>query len=253
MQKIRKYHRILRMCPKKMRGMNISKYLLENVADHPKSKKCLTEAEVKVLLDGHTVFEEKVDGGVVGLAWDGEKHLAIGKHSMIHYSDNSKKFYGLNSWIYENYEKIQKIPKGWIIFGEWLRAKHNIFYDNLPEYFVAFDIWDGYRYLDLHSRSDILCRLGFAEVPLIYSGDNLDVEDVLCIADGISVSNMSRFSSSEVFEGIVIKNYDKQLYGKYVRREFIESMEIHWLKKPLIENKLKSYNGDVYERHEKRY
>lgn len=239
MEKIRKYDRIYRVCPKSLKG--IPRHLLENVADPPKKKKCLSEAEVKVLLNGHTIFEEKVDGGVVGLAWNGERHLAIGKHSMINYSDNSKKFYGLNSWIYQNYEKIQKIPRGWIIFGEWLRARHNISYDNLPDYFVAFDIWDGHRYLELQSRSEFLYRLGFAEVPFIYAGTDLDVEDVLCIVNGLSVSNRSRFSNSETMEGIVLKNYDKQLYGKYVRREFMESIEENWLKLPLVENKLRSY------------
>lgn len=239
MQKIKKYNRIYRICPKKMRG--IPKYLLENVADPPKKKKCLTEEEVKILLDGHTVFEEKVDGGVVGIAWNGDMHLAIGKHSMINYADNSKKFYGLNSWIYTNYEKIQKIPLGWVVYGEWLRARHNIFYDKIPDFFVAFDVWDGHRYLELQSRSDMLHRLGFAEVPLIYSGDNLDIEDVLCISDGLSISNKSRFSSSEIFEGVVIKNYDKQFYGKYVRREFLASIEKNWLELPLVENRLISY------------
>lgn len=239
MEKLRKYHRISRVCPKNLRG--IPKHLLENAADPPKRKKCLTEAEIRLLLHGHVVIEEKVDGGIVGVAWNGERHLAIGKHSMINYSDNSKKFYGLNNWIYQNYEKIQKIPKGWIIFGEWLRARHNIFYDNLPDYFVAFDIWDGYRYLDLKNRSEFLRKLGFAEVPFIYEGTDLDVQDILCIADGLSISNKSRFSSSETIEGIVIKNYEKGLMGKYVRREFLQSIEEHWLRLPLVENRLKSY------------
>ena len=239
MEKLRKYHRILRICPKNMKG--VPEYLLENVADPPKKKKCLSRVDVKMLLEGHTIFEEKVDGGVVGLAWDGEKHLAIGKHSMIHYSDNSKKFYGLNSWIYENYEKIQKIPLRWIIFGEWLRASHNIFYNMLEDFFYAFDIWDGYRYLDLQNKSEFLYKLEFAEVPFIYSGDNLDIEDVLCIVNGLSVSNKSRLSNTEIMEGIVIKNYEKNLFGKYVRREFMNSIEKHWLELPLVENKLKTY------------
>lgn len=239
-RKIKKYHKIYRICPKNMKG--IPEALLKNVADFPKRKKCLSEAEAKILLDGHTILEEKIDGGVCGIAWNGEKHLAIGKHSMIDPEDNSKKFYGFNSWIYENYEKIQNIPMGWIVFGEWMRASHNIFYDRLPDYFIAFDIWDGHRYLDLQSRSEFLYKFGFAEVPFIYCGTNLKVEDILCIADGIGVNNHSRFSSNELMEGIVIKNYDKGLMGKYVRREFLESMEEHWLEKPLVENKLRSYN-----------
>lgn len=236
MYRVKKYDRIYRICPKKMRG--IPKYLLENVADPQKSKKCLSEAEVNILLDGKVVFEEKVDGGIVGLAWDGEKHLAIGKHSKIPYDDNSKKFYGLNNWIFSNYEKIQKIPLGWVIYGEWLRAMHHIYYDNLPDYFVAFDIWDGYRYIDHQNRSEILRMLKFVEVPIIHYGENLHIKDVLCITEGLSVNNMSRFSNSETFEGIVIKNYEKNVMGKYVRREFMDSIEEHWLKLPLVENKL---------------
>lgn len=241
MEKIKKYDRIYRICPKKMRGIHIPMHLLENAADPPKRKKCLEVDEVKELLSGHTIIEEKIDGGVIGIAWDGNKHLAIGKHSMINPYDNSKKVYGLNSWIYQNYEKIQQIPIGWIIFGEWMRSSHQIFYDQLPDYFLVFDIWNGYRYLDLQSRSNMLYKLGFKEVPLIYSGDDLNIEDILCIAGGLSVSDMSRFSSSEIFEGIVIKNYDKQLYGKYVRREFMDSIEENWINSPLTENRLKIY------------
>lgn len=243
MEKIMKYYRMLRICPKKMR--HIPKHLLENAADPPKRKKCLTEAEINVLLSGRVIIEEKVDGGVVGITWNGKVHLAIGKHSMISYDDNSKKFYGLNSWIYANYEKIQKIPKGWIVFGEWLRSRHQISYDMLEDFFYAFDIWDGYRYLDFQNRSEFLCKLGFAEVPFLYSGSDIDIVDVLCIANGLSVSDRSRLSSIETMEGLVIKNYDKQFFGKYVRREFLESMEEHWLKRPLIENRLKGYKKEL--------
>lgn len=245
MEKIKKYDRIYRICPKKMRGMHIPNYLLRNVADPLKKKKCLDEDEVKALLGGHTVFEEKVDGRVIGLAWDGNKHLTIGKHSMINPYDNSKKVYGLNSWIYQNYEKVQQIPIGRVVYGEWMKASHNIFYDELPDYFIAFDVWGENRYLDLQEKTEFLYELGFAQVPVIYSGDDLDIEYVLCIADGLSLSNKSRFSSEETFEGVVIKNYHKGLMGKYVRREFLESIEENWLTLPIVENKLKSYKRHI--------
>lgn len=241
MQKIKKYDRIYRICPKKMRGVDIPKYLLENAADPPKRKKCLEEDEVKELLSGHTIFEEKIDGGVIGIAWDGNKHLAIGKHSMISPYDNSKKVYGLNSWIYQNYEKIQQIPLKWVVYGEWMKASHNIPYNMLEDFFYAFDIWDGHRYLDLQKKSEFLQDLGFAQVPVIYSGDDIDVVDILRMAEGLSISNKSRFSTNEIFEGFVIKNYDKRLMGKYVRREFLESIEENWLELPLVENRLMSY------------
>lgn len=241
MIKIKTYRRIYRICPKMYRNMlkNVPKVCLGNIADPPKRKKCFSEDEVRALLKGHTTMEEKIDGGVLGLAWGGAP-LVVGKHSMVNYDSSSKKFYGLRQWIYENYERICDIPLGWIVYGEWMRAQHNIFYNGLEDYFVAFDVWDGNKFLNLIDRSIFLNELGFAEVPTIYSGTDLGIEDILCICEGkFGVSNKSRFNNNEIFEGVIIRN-DNGLIGKYVRREFLESIEENWLKLPLVENKLRS-------------
>lgn len=243
MDKIKSYRRIYRICPKMYRNMlkNVPKVCLDNIADPPKRKKCLSEDGVENLLCGHTTMEEKIDGGVIGLAWDGNTHLAVGKHSMIPNIGNPKKFYGLNNWIYTNYEKIQRIPIGFIVYGEWMRASHNISYNELPDFFVAFDVWDGHKYLDLKSRSIFLNEIGFEEVRTVYSGTDLGVGDILCICEGkFGVSNKSRFNSNETFEGLIIRN-DNGLVGKYVKREFMTSIEENWLELPLIENRLMSY------------
>ncbi len=240
--KIEPYRRIYRICPKMYRSMlaKVPKHLVGNIADPPKRKRCLSEDEVRTLLKGHVSIDEKIDGGVLGLAWNGNVPLAIGKHSMVNYDISSKKFHGLRSWIYSNYEKISKIPTGHIVYGEWMGAQHNIPYDRLPDYFVGFDVWNGNRFLDVMERSIFLYDIGFAEVPFIYSGSNLGVEDIICITEGVGgVNNKSRFSSKEMMEGIIIRN-DNGLIGKYVRREFLSSIEENWLTLPLIENKLLS-------------
>jgi hypothetical protein len=36
-------------------------------------------------------------------------------------------------------------PGRHILFGEWCRAQHSVFYSRLPDYFLAFDIWDRYE------------------------------------------------------------------------------------------------------------
>lgn len=241
MNKIKSYRRIYRLCPKMYKGwMNkVPKKLVGNVADPPKRKKCLSEDDVKALLKGHVTIEEKIDGGVLGLAWGGVP-LVVGKHSMVNYDVSSKKFYGLSQWIYENYEKIGEIPLGWIVYGEWMRARHNIPYIDLRDYFICFDVWDGdkKRFLNIIDRSIFLDSLGFAEVPVIYSGTDLGVEDLICITEGVGgVDNKSIFNCDEIMEGIIIRN-DNGLIGKYVRREFMDSIEENWLKLPLVENEL---------------
>jgi len=240
-KKIKAYTRLYRVCPKmypRLLNKISPKVLLNNIADPPKRKKCLTDDEFLSLMTGYVDIEEKIDGGVVGLAWQDDHHLAIGKHSMIPNTEQGKKFFGLNNWIYEHYEQLAKIPLNWIVYGEWMRASHNIFYDKLPDYFIAFDVWNGKQYLNRELRSTFLYNLEFAEVPLLYRGSNLNLSDVLKIAEGLNnIKNISRCSSTETIEGLVIKN-DNELRGKYVRREFMNSIEEHWLKSPLIENKL---------------
>jgi len=241
--KIKPYRRIFRVCPKRYRNMlkKVPKHLVGSIADPEKGKKCLEEDEVKTLLSGHVTIDEKIDGGVLGLAWDGIRPLAVGKHSMVNYDHTYKKFYGLREWIYANYDKISKIPLGWVVYGEWMRKRHNIPYDNLPNYFVGFDVFDGIirnGFLDVIDRSIFLDSIGFAEVPFVYSGTNLGVEDIICITEGVGgVNNKSRFNSKEVIEGLVIRN-DNGLIGKYVRREFMESIEKNLINLPLVENTL---------------
>jgi len=241
-EKIKRFDRIYRICPMKYPKLvtKVSpKILINTIADPPKQKKCLTDDEFLALMTGYVNIEEKVDGGVVGLAWQDDHHLAIGKHSMIPNTEQGKKFHGLNNWLYEHYEQLAKIPPNWIVYGEWMKASHNVFYDKLPDYFIAFDVWNGTEYLKKEYKTSCLYSLGFSEVPLLHRGSNLNLSDVLKIAEGLnSISNISRCSSTETMEGVVIKN-DNGLRGKYVRREFMDSIEEHWLKSPLVENKLR--------------
>ena len=223
MAALKKYRRIYRICPK---GMDI-----------PPKKKCLSDNDIKILLDGDIVVEEKIDGGIVGISWDhyNYRHMAIGKHNPISTNENSKRFYGFNKWVYDNYEKVQKIPQGWTIFGKWMRSSHNIFYDLLPDYFMAFDIWDGYRYIDFDNKEKLLELIGFKMISTIYIGRVKGVKDI------IGTVKKSQYSSFENMEGVVVKNYKKGLMGKFVTREFDDRMDEHWLEKPLIENRLASF------------
>lgn len=243
--KIKPYRRIFRVCPKRYRNMlkKVPKQLVGSIADPEKGKKCLDENEVRTLLSGHVTMDEKIDGGVLGLAWDGCRPLVVGKHSMVDYDVSSKKFYGLREWIYDNYNRISEIPLGWIVYGEWMRRQHHIPYNDLPNYFVGFDVFDGtigHGFLNYIDRSVFLDALGFAEVPFIYSGTDLGIEDIICITEGVGgVNNKSRFNSKEIIEGVIIRN-DNGLIGKYVRREFMDSIEENLLNLPLVENRLTS-------------
>lgn len=242
--KLEPYRRIYRICPKKYKGLlnKVPKNLRNNIADPLTGKKCLEEDEVKELFKGHVTIDEKIDGGVLGIAWSGTEPLIVGKHNMVDYNHSSKKFYGLREWVLTNWRKISQIPLGWITYGEWMRARHNIPYDNLPDFFIGFDVWNEDRntFLNYIDRSMFLDDIGFSEVPNVISGTNYGIEDIICILEGVGgINNKSRFNKNELMEGLIIRN-DNGLIGKYVRREFMESIEENWLTLPLVQNGLAS-------------
>ena len=53
-------------------------------------------------------------------------------------------FATLNTWIAAHKTELCRVlePRRHILFGEWLRARHSVFYNRLPDYFLAFDIYD---------------------------------------------------------------------------------------------------------------
>lgn len=216
---LKKYPRISRLCDK----------------NSPPSKRCITPDELKDLLDGEVIIEEKIDGGVMGIAND----RIIGRNRVIGIKENTKRFAGLNGWRGAKAYEISQIPDGWMVFGEWMYTKHNIHYTRLLDWFVAFDVWDGREFLG-ENKYKAITDLGFYWVGVVDIRDDLTPDTVMEY-----VRMVSRGTSSigdETMEGVVIKNPDKQLMGKYVRREFMDSMEEHWLKSGLVVNRLKSWS-----------
>ena len=92
--------------------------------------------------------EEKVDGANIGISLDSES-LKIRVQNRSHIIDSSthRQFSTLDSWLEEHSEGLYNIlnsePVGqYVLFGEWLYAKHSIAYTRLPDYFLAFDLYD---------------------------------------------------------------------------------------------------------------
>lgn len=210
----------------------------------PENKKCLTKEEIKELLDGTVYIEEKMDGGTCGISKNGYNPHIQGRRRVVPLGENSKPFYGIHSWAARNYVKIMMIPDNWIVYGEWLRAEHRIFYDSLTDFFIAFDVYDGKEYLNYEENTLFLKEIGLAQAPLVCIKKDITVEDVLWLIENPRY-NESRLSSTEIFEGVIIKNYDKGLVGKCIKREFDDALDKHWLETPVIENRLKSFKSKI--------
>lgn len=69
----------------------------------------------------------------------------------------------------------------YIMYGEWMYAKHSVFYDALPHYFLEFDVLDRQtgQFLDTPSRRSLLAGLPVVSVPVLACGSFSSREELL--------------------------------------------------------------------------
>ena len=159
------------------------------------------------------------------------------------------------------------------MYGEWLYAKHSIYYDNLPNYFLEFDIYDKENkvFLSTDKRRELLKDLDIYSVPVLASGKFSKIDDVLkYLGDSNYITKNHRQNLNDeaikcnqdvdrVFretenttsmEGLYIKveeNGEVVDRMKYVRYSFLQTVEesnTHWLDRTIIPNKLGDKNGE---------
>lgn len=90
--------------------------------------------------------EEKVDGANLGISLGEDMRFLVQNRSHYVNSKTHRQFASLDSWLSENSPGLFQVlgvdPGNYVLFGEWLYAKHSIHYTRLPGYFMAFDLYD---------------------------------------------------------------------------------------------------------------
>lgn len=82
------------------------------------------------------------------------------------------------------------------MYGEWMYAKHSIYYDKHPNYFMEFDILDreSDRFLDTPSRHALIKGLPVSSCPILAEGRFRNMEGILAYLGD------SRYISAEHIE-----------------------------------------------------
>ncbi len=214
-------------------------------------KHYLAGPEVRELFRGDVVLEEKLDGSTLFITWTGGKPLLRAKGTrIISEFERTKAFVHAYNWAYQNCKKLEKIPRGHAIVGEWLYALHSIPYNELPDFFVAFDVMHirTGKLLPVKQRLKIFEECGLASAPVLYEG-RLSYEEVpefvrLSSFSGRHENCSPPLMEAQIMEGIVIKSYGQEFKsGKYVTKEFSAAMEQHWLELPLVQNQLMAWKS----------
>lgn len=223
------------------------------------------------------VVEEKVDGANCALSFDSDGNLLL--QSRGHYligGAREKHFDLFKQWGTVQQQLFWNVLRDrYIVYGEWVYAKHTIFYDRLPHYFMEFDVFDRKNeiYLDTPSRRELLAPLPTASVPVLTTGrferlsdltsligpshyiseNHLETMRRYCEENGIYVEETTRQTDpSPLMEGLYIKREENgQVVGryKYIRERFLQTVlesESHWLNRPIVPNILKGSLNDLF-------
>merc|ERR1712066_860959 len=116
---------------------------------------------------------EKVDGAQMGFSMDEDYQILVQSRSHYVNSKSHKQFKMLDKWLATFSGDLYEIlgDSDHILFGEWLYAKHSVEYQNLPNYFLAFDLFNK-KEGKFYSREILENRLkgtNIKTVDLVYS------------------------------------------------------------------------------------
>jgi hypothetical protein len=217
----------------------------------------------------HLVVEEKLDGANAGLGFSESGELQL--QSRGHYltgGGREKHFDLFKQWAHAHAAQLRDIVgHRYLVYGEWLYAKHTVFYDRLPSYFMEFDVYDreSQEFLSTERRREMFEGSPVSSVPVLRSAtfDRLDELTSLvgrslyktanwqqrlreaATARGVDIEQTVRQTdSSDEMEGLYVKHEEHgRVVGRYkwVRASFITAVvdsESHWLSRPIVPNQL---------------
>lgn len=131
----------------------------------------LLEADERSAFFGTTTsVEEKVDGTNIGFSLSNDGTILVQNRGAYVAPDSHAQFRKLKSWIKEHERELfELLFPDRILFGEWCYAKHTIPYEWLPDWFLAFDIYEtaSGNFVSRDARHNSLRSIGIKEVPFM--------------------------------------------------------------------------------------
>lgn len=212
---------------------------------------------------------EKLDGANAALSFAPGGRLLL--QSRDHYltgGPRERHFALFKTWAHVHAPALYTaLGDRFVMYGEWLYAKHTVFYDRLPHYFLEFDVLDRATgaFLSAEARRELLFGSPVVPAPVLHWGpiartgdlDRLvgrsrykspDWRDALAAAATASGSRPAHVArqteDSDLAEGVYLKHEAGGRVierAKFVRADFVQAIRAaddHWQSRPVLANAL---------------
>jgi hypothetical protein len=230
----------------------------------------LEEAPFITIARRHLVVEEKVDGANAALSFDarGQLFLQCRGHFLTG-GPRERHFAPFKAWAACHQQRLfARLGCRYVVYGEWLYAKHTIFYDALPHFFLEFDVLDTQEgvFLSTERRRALLAGLPLVAVPVLREGPLRTLGELraligrsrfksaawrerlgaVCASLGLDPSGVGEETDpSDTMEGLYVKvEEDGRVVERYklIRTSFLTAVlqaGSHWLDRPIVPNQLR--------------
>lgn len=212
--------------------------------------KHLGEAEsLRFLADESLIVEEKIDGTNVGIHFTTGGKMSLQCRGHLITEGMHPQYDLFKQWAVVKRPFLEaRIGDRFILFGEWVYARHSVYYRRLPHYFFEFDVYDkeAGAFLSLDRRMDLLEGAEIQTVPVLHRGAS-DRERLGALI-GPSLFD-SRFEdpttgrTDGIMEGLYLRTEAGGVVtgrAKFVRPEFVEKVKqsTHWQYQAMTPNHL---------------
>lgn len=201
----------------------------------------LEPTEAARLMRLPAAVEEKVDGANLGFSVGPDGRVRAQSRGHYLKPGTPGQWRPLWRWLARREEPLREgLGADLLVFGEWCYARHTVAYDALPDWFIAFDVYDrrARQFFSRGQRDALLESFGLATVPLLAEG----VFDRKAL---VKLLGRSRLSSSPA-EGLYLRwdEGDRLVArAKVVRPGWVPAGDEHWSKHPLETNRLAAAHG----------
>ncbi len=207
--------------------------------------KVMSRQEREEFLNHELVVEEKVDGANLGISFDNCGTLKCQNRGAYLEAPFTGQWKKLPAWLSPKADLfLDVLNDQYILFGEWLYAQHSVYCDQLPDWFLGFDIFDKHerKFFSSQRRDSMFQRLGLCQTPFI-ARERFSLQTLGTLFSKSLVS-------VEPSEGLYMRYDDGDWLGqraKLVRPKFVQSIERHWTRSGIRPNRLSQRINELKE------